>query len=438
MLSLIAITLYFVEIGGVLILSLMGKIYLSLLLVIPLFPLQNVVERFHKFPLGKDIIDILLIIIILCWGLRSSLNKEKLIEPTPFNKLIIVMAVFTFISLWWGTFYLRLPPPLSTSDLRVQNWKNYMIFILLYFIVVNNIKSIRQIKWLTLAMALSMIIMDYYTVKQIGGMTGLVSREKISGTFQWTGVNVLAAFYAQYILVLLGIIIIYRKAFYDFLFGSLVIVGLYITLFLYSRGAYLALFGGIVVLSLIKKKVILIPLILFLLFWQTILPKTVVERINYTQSEEGNLDSSSQGRLELWKEGLALFKKSPLVGIGFSSISIVGLSSGYKDTHNIYIKILAEQGIIGISIILLIFWLALKSGWKLYKNADDKFLKGLGLGFTACVVATIISNGFGDRWTFLQIGAFFWVFLALVERGNLLVKIEDEKLRRQEEEKKQC
>ena len=99
-----------------------------------------------------------------------------------------------------------------------------------------------------------------------------------------------------------------------------------------------------------------------------------------------------------------------------------GLSGEFKDTHNIYMKILAEQGIVGIFIILLLFGLAFKSSYYLYKNAHDAFLKGLGLGFIACLAATMLTNTFGDRWTFLQIGSFFWVILALVERGKIIVK----------------
>ena len=55
------------------------------------------------------------------------------------------------------------------------------------------------------------------------------------------------------------------------------------------------------------------------------------------------------------------------------------------------------------------------------ETTKDNFFKGLGLGFSACVLAVMVSNFFGDRWSFLQLGSYFWVFLALVVRGNLIV-----------------
>ena len=65
--------------------------------------------------------------------------------------------------------------------------------------------------------------------------------------------------------------------------------------------------------------------------------------------------------------------------------------------------------------------LAFKKSLLLFKKAQDRFLKGLGLGFCICVFATIIGNLFGDRWTPLPLAAYFWVFLGMVERGNVIV-----------------
>jgi O-antigen ligase len=205
------------------------------------------------------------------------------------------------------------------------------------------------------------------------------------------------------------------------LLGVLILAGLYITLFLYSRGAYISILVGLLTISILEKKIFIVPLIVLIMFWQALLPRTVVERINQTQTEEGVLDSSSQRRLELWKESIDLFKNNVFTGVGFNVVAYLGLAGGFQDTHNIYLKVLAEQGIIGMVIFLIFFWLALRSGWCLYRTADDMFLKGLGLGFVACVISTMTSNMFGDRWTYLQLGVYFWVFLALVVKGNMLV-----------------
>jgi putative inorganic carbon (hco3(-)) transporter len=89
-----------------------------------------------------------------------------------------------------------------------------------------------------------------------------------------------------------------------------------------------------------------------------------------------------------------------------------------------FLKILVEQGVIGMFIFLSMFLIALKCGWRLYRDTEDPFFKGLGLGFIACVIATMTTNVFGDRWTYVQLGAYYWVFLALVVRSNIIIKEE--------------
>lgn len=420
--------------GGIIMifLSLCGKMYLSLLVLIPLFPLQNVIEQLHQYPMGNQFIDFMLIALILGWVFKAISNREKIFASTPLNKILFLMAIYTYISLWRGSFYFGFPAPISASDLRVQTWKNYIILPLLFFITVNNIKTLKQIKWLIIAMILTMFIMDYYTGNQIKWMSGIISRDKIHGTFVWLGPNELAAFYATYTFVLLGILFFDRVKLRRILLVTAIILNIYCALFLYSRGAYVAILVGFIFISFIKNKKFLIPLIILLLFWQAILPKKVVERINETKTEDGTLDPSSQHRLDMWKQCFNLLKNNPIMGLGFNAIPYLGLTLG--DTHNIYVKVLTEQGIIGIAIFLILLFTALKTGWRLYKSAKNMFLKGLGFGFTVCVITTMIVNFFGDRFTYLQLGAYFWVFLGLTARGNIIIQ---EKLEKRDSSRKQ-
>ncbi len=87
-------------------------------------------------------------------------------------------------------------------------------------------------------------------------------------------------------------------------------------------------------------------------------------------------------------------------------------------------KILVEQGIIGFIFLLLIFIISIRSGWQLFQASKKPFFKGLGVGFLVCTICTMITNIFGDRWTYLQLGAYFWVFLGLVVRSNIITEKE--------------
>lgn len=121
-----------------------------------------------------------------------------------------------------------------------------------------------------------------------------------------------------------------------------------------------------------------------------------------------------------------MFASNPVSGVGFDVIHERGLKVGFKDTHNIYMKTLAEQGMLGFVLFMSLLIVGFKSGWRLFSRTDDGFLKGVGLGFMACVIGMAVTNLFGDRWTFLQIGGYFWVFMGLTARGLLLAGNEQE------------
>ncbi|MFH0764088.1 MAG: O-antigen ligase family protein [Candidatus Omnitrophota bacterium] len=403
----------------ILIISISGKVRYGLLFLMFIIPMQNVFLKLRPFPMGNQLNDIILIGMLIGWIVCKSSTGAPLFERTSYNKILFLYAIFTYFTLWHGSTYLGLPLPLDPADPRVQNWKNYMILPLLFFVTLNNIRDKKGLKSLFIFICLVMFLMDRYTVKQVSDITAWWNRTKISGTFVWLGANEVAAFYATYTFVILGVFLYAKNKILKALLGVLVGLNLYCDMFLFSRGAYLATLAGLFLIGIMRNKILLIAVILILIFWQSVLPQQVVERIAYTEQEEGQLDSSAAKRLNYWQESIEHFKQSPIVGIGYSVTTSIG---SQHDTHNLYLRTLAEQGLIGLGFLLVIMLLALKRGLLLFRKASDMFFKGLGLGFAACVIAVIVGNFFGDRWTYIPLGAYFWVFLGMVERGNLLAE----------------
>lgn len=404
----------------VFLIAITGKVRYGLLFLVPLLPLQNIMEKFKQFPLGKDFNDILLIGMLIGWMIYKKSRNQPLFDKSPFNKLIILYGIFTYITLWSGASFLGLPAPLSLLDVRVQNWKNYMILPLLFLLTYNNIENKKEIKRLFFLMCCAIVIMNYYLVQQISWMGSWFSREKMTGTFEWLGINETAAFYAIYTFILVGLFFFVKKTKFKIALGVLIFVNLYCILFIFSRGAYIATLAGFLIISMLKKRILIVPIILLLLFWQSILPPRVIERIQYTE-HQGQMDESARKRIILWQDSLSYFAQNPVFGIGFNTFYMMN----YKmDTHNVFLRTLAEQGIIGFGFLVTFMLLAFKKGFRLFCKAKDTFLKGLGLGFCASVVSLMVVNFFGDRWSYLPLAAFFWVFLGMVERGNLITNLE--------------
>jgi putative inorganic carbon (HCO3(-)) transporter len=197
--------------------------------------------------------------------------------------------------------------------------------------------------------------------------------------------------------------------------------------FSYSRGAYAAAAIALVFLGLVKNRKLLVLVTVIFVSWQTLLPVTVTERIAMTESPSGNLEASAAHRLELWEEAKDMFQENPFFGVGFGGFGL-SVSSGetLTDTHNFYMKMLSEQGIIGISLFLLILALAFRSGWQLYREGQTSFYKGLGLGLAGCIVAASVSNLFGDRWSYFVLGGYLFVFWGMVDRALLISRSQTE------------
>ncbi len=408
----------------VFVLSLTGRVKYGLLLLIPLLPLQNIIIKLHQLPLGKDLNDIIIIGMLIGWIVYKSSTGRPFLEKTSYNPIILLYIIYTYLTLWRGSSFLGLPVPISPADPRVQNWKNYIILPLLFLLTLNNVNDKKEMKQLFIFMCLSMLLMNFYTMRQLSWTTAWWSRTKIKGTFYWLGANEIAAFYATYTFVLGGIFLLLKDIRWRVGLGLLIFQNIYCDLFLFSRGAYLATIAGLFFVGILREKKLLILIAVIIIFWQVVLPADVVERIEASTQETGELDTSAAKRLDYWQQSIEYFKVSPLIGVGYNTLPKLG--SG-RDTHNIYIRTMAEQGIIGLFFLLTIMVLAFKRSFRLFRMSSDKFLKGLGLGFCACVIAVMVGNFFGDRWTYIPVGAYFWVFLGMVERGNIITESEGQK-----------
>ncbi len=221
-------------------------------------------------------------------------------------------------------------------------------------------------------------------------------------------------------------------------FGVTMVLSIYSVIFLFSRGGYAAILLGLAFIGSFKNRKLLVLLIVFLLTWKMLLPTAVIERVemslNEEESGEATYDRSIETRLDLWEGARDIISQNPIAGLGYGVLAIVKIHEEVGDRnrssiHNGYLEIMAELGLIGLIIFLTFFGISFKAGLRLYKIADDPFMKGLGFGFCACVVAVLAGNMAGTYWHYLNVSGFYWVFLALVVRGTLIAQKQSSKIK---------
>jgi O-antigen ligase len=206
----------------------------------------------------------------------------------------------------------------------------------------------------------------------------------------------------------------WHKAFFGFTAG----LNIYCLLYSFSRSGYLAGAATLVFLGLAKDRRVLAALLILVFFWQALLPHSVVQRIEMTSVEDPS-DSTAQERFGMWEMGKGIIAKNPIAGIGFYTTPFLQVkSAGFTQTwasfHSSYLEQTVETGFIGLALYVAFFLMGIGYGWRLYKVANDKLLQGLGLGFMGCVFGVLAGNIFGSYWNYLNVMAFYWVFLGLV------------------------
>ena len=411
-------------IGGILIMlaSIFKEALWGLYLLIALIPQPNIWYKFHEYFMGKDFIDLLFFAILI-----GLIIQRKEFVKTGNTTLIFIFIFVSYISLWNCSLNFSLPLPITTSNELLFSWKNYAQMIFMYFLVLTVVKEEDQQKVVVVIMALVILFLAIRSYRNFEGGASFSYDKREGGPFEAVllGANHYGAFIAYYCSAFIGLFLFDKDRRRRILYLATSLFGLHPLFYSYSRGAYLAALGALTWMGIMKKRMLLVPVIIILLTWQSILPPSVVDRITMTETQEGELESSAAHRIVLWEHAIKVFQQNPIFGIGFGGFRFtVPEEERLTDTHNFYVKTLSEQGVIGGVLLLLILLKAFVSGWRLLKIGKTPFHQGLGLGFIGCVIAIAIANLFGDRFSYFVLGSYFWIFWGLVDRGIIISNTE--------------
>jgi hypothetical protein len=232
----------------------------------------------------------------------------------------------------------------------------------------------------------------------------------ITGVFTQIGSNEMASFYANALLVFVGLIVAWRGAlrWRLFLAADVLLLG-WGTVFSLSRGAWLAVVAAIAYLGARRNRALMIGFIVLIALAPALMPGSVTSR------GEGGMDDSAESRLEFWKwAAVAGTIRYPL-GVGYQCyVPKHREETGIKlDTHNFFLRTLAEMGVIGLLLVLGMFWRGFRTAWRLVDSADSPFGRGLGMGVAIMWIGSFIANMFGDRFSYISLNCYIWGFTAM-------------------------
>jgi putative inorganic carbon (HCO3(-)) transporter len=388
----------------------------GLYVLVPMIPLQTIRYRLQEYPLGGSVVGITLLAVAI--GLL--LRRKPVLGRTPWTFLLVVFCVFTFASLCWGSLFLKQPLPFFlANDARFADWREYILMPGFLFLTAAAVENRKQILILIVLMCLGAVALDksFWSTVSDRDFSEYSDDLRDPGAMGYAGVNGLAAFEAQFATLVLALASYEKRRLFRWSYVALAAASVFCLMFSLSRGGYAALLVGFLFLGLVKMRKLLVLMLVFGVVWTAVVPNAVRERVLMTwDTKDGGLDHSSEIRVTLWEDAMHVFDTSPLIGTGFNTYAYMGRVGDYKDTHNYFVKVLVETGVLGLLLFLAVAFRFLWTGLVLNWRASDPLARSLGLGLAGWVICALVANLFGDRWSFLQVNGYMWVLAGLAAR----------------------
>ncbi len=384
--------------------------------MIPFLPYRTMRDHFLEWPLGGNVLTILVLSVFV-----GALLRGKKVPKSKLPLIWLLFGLYMYFSMWMGTVITSAPAPIWLSDLNFVTWKDYMLMPILFVsaaMVVEDRKAVRTVIMIS-AFALLMIDRSSLMDSLSHSWTNFDENKRSGGPLAY-GSNQTAAFLAQFAMFFWGFVRFMKRRNVKLATYLTVAATLFACMYCFSRAAYLAIVVCVVLLGLIKDRKLLVVAAVVLFSWQVILPTAVTQRVSMTHTDDGQLEASAQERVNLWTNAEDTILHYPVFGTGYATFQFGEHVANLTDTHNWYVKVLVETGLVGFAFAMALLYQVFATAIRLFRKATDPLYKGLGLGLIVCLASAVITNCFGDRWTYLEINGMLWVIVGTALRADQL------------------
>lgn len=392
------------------------------IVTLPIIPSVTKNKYVHFIP------DILLLLIFSLFLLKLASNKKNLNEF--FKNLKDFLKDYLGIS--FVLFFLVMGISVIYSydkNISISESLRFLSYILLFFIVKFEIKDKRQVHGLIDSYIFVIIIVCVYGLIQNFTGFGLdnkfvyqsatgVIKEKVFSFLE--NPNNLGAFLVIGFFPIFMLMLQEKKIGKKLLYLFINIIMLINVILTISRNSLIAIAIGIIVISIFYSWKAIIALgglsVLFMMIPQV-----------STRLKSVFLASSNADRISLWKVALKMIKDHPILGVGNGNY--ISLYDSYVKkypelrysnfvhfpSHNSYLKVASELGLVGISVFVFILICSLKKIIHVIKYYNDPYFQKFYIGFLASTIAFYFMNISDNLFFFPKTTCYFWIFIAIAD-----------------------
>ena len=150
-----------------------------------------------------------------------------------------------------------------------------------------------------------------------------------------------------------------------------------------SRSSLIAfVIGSFVIGVMYNRKIIYLTIFSIIMFY-LFAPQHLIDRVSsiYDLNHPNNI-----GRLNMWKTGIEMWKDKPILGFGdidlykiYIQYRVPTIAEPAGHLHNNFLQILVSMGLVGFTIVNLLFYKILQMEFNFFKKSESLFIKKLQL-----------------------------------------------------------
>ncbi|WP_077369801.1 O-antigen ligase family protein [Anaerosalibacter sp. Marseille-P3206] len=360
-------------------------------------------------------------LIFMLFIFLAFVYREVFRDINPLTKNPIDMPIALFVILIIISTITSINPMGSFRDLAI-----HLLSISFMFVMVNNIKDKNELNILLTIMVATASLVALYGLYQY--KVGVEMEAKWLDTTNNEGIttrvfsvfgnpNILAEYLIMVTPISIALFWQTKSMFKKFLFllTSLLLTGTLVLTF--SRGGWLGFAFGIFIFILLVEKRLLLLLIPLGLGAINFLPPTILNRI---LSIANFADSSNNYRIRIWKITLDIIKDYLPTGVGFGYIPFKQTFETYIRTmpayhsHNTYLETLAEMGIPGIVVLIMLIFIIYKYSIKTLVKGEDKWTKVISAGILSGISALLMHGAVENVLYLPKIIITFWTLVSFL------------------------
>lgn len=364
---------------------------------------------------------------LVSYGLHLAFGKNASHRITPFT---IFIAAFLFLAAFSAFTSVK-----QQSSIPV--FMVYFVFTLAFTLIVNNVKTKSQWQSLVAVFALSAFAVAAYGVMQnffleqtSQGWVDAEMFEDIKTRVYSTldNPNVLGQFLILSIPLTLACMLAAKSGFAKLVYCGMLLTGAACLFFTWSRAAWVGVALAIVIMLVRKDKRFLAICVAGILIAPFILPQSILERL----TSIGNTnDSSTSYRISVWIASIYMIRDFFLTGVGLGSDAFAHMYRNYAlggasfalHAHNFYLQWIADMGIGGLMVFILIILTCYKGIYSI--KSDNPLIKYTGFAISGSIVGYLFQGMAETMWYNYRMILIFWIFMALVETAANAPKGED-------------